>query len=116
MTQAKAPTDTVRSIRFDPAASLAGGAGEATTHVWYTDPSNKLCAGFWASADFSGSVNYTEDEFCTLIEGVVKLTDADGNAETYRAGDSFLIPSGFVGSWETVEPVRKFYAVHRPAE
>jgi len=43
---------------------------------------------------------------------VVKLTDADGNVETYRAGDSFLIPSGFSGSWETIEPVRKFFVIY----
>jgi len=106
------PDHALRSIRFDPAAALTGKDGEATTHLWYTDPSNKLCAGFWASEDFSGAVSYTEDEFCTLIAGVVKLTDADGNVETYRAGDSFLIPSGFSGSWETIEPVRKFFVIY----
>lgn len=102
---------SVRSIRFDPAAPLAAG-NEATTHVWYTDPTNKLCSGFWASKDFHGPVNYTEDEFCTIIEGVVKLTDADGNRETYRAGDSFMIPSGFSGTWETLEPVKKFFVIY----
>jgi len=91
------PDHALRSIRFDPAAALTGKDGEATTHLWYTDPSNKLCAGFWASEDFSGAVNYT---------------DADGNVETYRAGDSFLIPSGFSGSWETIEPVRKFFVIY----
>lgn len=100
-----------RSIRFDPQAPLAAGP-DATTHVWYTDPSNKLCAGFWASADFHGPVNYSEDEFCTLVEGVVELTDSSGHAEIYRAGDSFMIPSGFTGVWRTVEPVRKFFVVY----
>ncbi|HVI50257.1 MAG TPA: cupin domain-containing protein [Candidatus Sulfotelmatobacter sp.] len=101
----------IRSIRFDPAAPLAA-VDEATTYVWYTDPGNKLCAGFWASADFHAPVNYTEDEFCTLISGVVRLTDASGHVETYRAGESFLIPSGFTGVWETVEPVKKFFVIH----
>jgi hypothetical protein len=101
----------IRSIRFDPAASLAEGE-PSTTHVWYIDPGNKLCAGFWASADFHGPVSYSEDEFCTLIAGEVRLTDASGHAETYRAGDSFLIPSGFTGVWETVMPVRKFFVIY----
>lgn len=101
----------VRSIRFDPAVPLAA-RDTATTHVWYTDPTNKLCAGFWASADFHSPVTYTEDEFCTLLAGVVKLTDASGHVETYRAGDSFLIPSGFKGTWETIEPVRKFFVIY----
>ena len=42
------------------------------------------------------------------------LTDASGKTVTYRAGDTFLIPFGFKGIWETVEPVRKFFAVHKP--
>jgi len=35
--------------------------------------------------------------------------------ETYRAGDSFLIPSGFKGTWETIEPVRKFFVIYEKA-
>lgn len=103
-------SDDIRSIRFDPEAPLA--QGEDTTHIWYTDPTNKVCAGFWASADFHGPVTYSEDEFCTLLAGVVRLTDATGQVETYRAGDSFVIPAGFHGVWQTVEPVRKFFMIH----
>ena len=55
-------------------------------------------------------------ELCVLLEGVVRLPDAAGHVETYRSGDTFLIPNGFTGTWETVEPVRKFYAVFVPRQ
>jgi hypothetical protein len=49
-----------------------------------------------------------------LIEGLVRLTDESGHVETYKGGDTFLIPNGFKGVWENVEPVRKIYAIHEP--
>ena len=46
------------------------------------------------------------------LEGEVRLTDESGHTETYVAGDTFVIPKGFKGVWETVKPVRKFFAVY----
>jgi uncharacterized cupin superfamily protein len=31
-----------------------------------------------------------------------------------KAGDAFIIPPGFSGTWETVEPVRKHYVILMP--
>jgi hypothetical protein len=41
----------------------------------------------------------------------VQLTDAEGHAETFGAGSAFLIPAGFKGSWETLETLKKYYAI-----
>ena len=106
--------DIVRAIRFDP--NMVGEASSpTTTKEWYADSSGRFRTGFWSAKPGRIEINTTKDELCMLLEGVVRLTDASGRIETYRAGDTFVIPSGFKGVWETVEPVRKFYAVHRPA-
>jgi uncharacterized cupin superfamily protein len=63
---------------------------------------------------YKADVNYTEDEFCYILEGRVRLTDAAGKVEEYKAGDAFMIPAGFKGTWETVEAVKKFYVIHTP--
>ena len=102
---------TTRSIRFDPAAPLEPGS-VTTIHEWYRSPDGRFGAGFWASEPGKMDVSYDEDEFCQILAGLVRLTDAEGVTETYRAGDSFLIPRGFKGVWETVEAVRKFYVVY----
>ena len=44
----------------------------------------------------------------------MRLTDATGKVEEYKAGDAFVIPAGFKGAWETVEAVKKFYVIHTP--
>ena len=57
-------------------------------------------------------MNYTEYELCHLLTGSVRLTDEAGQSKLYRAGDSFVIPSGFRGTWEVIEPCRKVYAIY----
>jgi uncharacterized cupin superfamily protein len=109
----KSMDNPIRSIRFD--SDMQGNAAErTTTKQWYGDPSGAFKSGFWAAQPGKAEITYTVDELCVILEGVVRLTDATGRVETYRSGDTFLIPSGFTGIWETVEPVRKFYAVYAP--
>ena len=55
---------------------------------------------------------YTEDEFCHVLEGRSIVTEAGGKAVTVVAGDSFVIPRGFVGTWEVVERTRKEFAIY----
>jgi EutQ-like cupin domain len=37
---------------------------------------------------------------------VIVVTGDDGSQRTFRAGDAFVSPAGFVGTWEIVEPAR----------
>ena len=106
--------DTVRTIRFDREAPI-DAASRTTTTEWYGDESGSFKTGFWAAHQPGRSeINYTSDELCVILQGEVRLTDAAGHVETYKEGDTFLIPNGFKGVWETVRPVRKYYAVHKP--
>jgi uncharacterized cupin superfamily protein len=59
--------------------------------------------------------NYPHDEYCVMISGEVVVTDAAGHKETFRSGDSFVIPHGFSGSWDMKTKMRKQYAMVQPA-
>jgi hypothetical protein len=37
------------------------------------------------------------------------ITDSVGNSVTARAGDRCVVPRGFVGTWEVVEPTGKLH-------
>ena len=89
-------------------------SGNPRQSVWnhYTDPTGKYFSGFWQSEVGKWRISYTQEETCYLLEGVSIVSDEDGNATTLRAGDSFVIPKGFVGTWEVVEPSRKLYAIY----
>lgn len=92
-------------------------SGEAQTRTWnqWTGEAERLYCGVWESTPGKVVVDYAEWEFCHLIEGRVVLTNAAGEAWTLQAGDAFIIPPGFRGTWETVERVRKHYVILLPA-
>src|SRR5690349_923161 len=101
----------VRPVRIDPSAEGEARSAGTTTREWYVDPSGRFRAGIWTSEPKRNETRYRKDELCVLLQGVVRLTAEDGHVETYRAGDAFIVPNGFRGTWETVETVRKVYAV-----
>ena len=47
---------------------------------------------------------------CHILEGTLRLTDADGVAKTFGPWDSFVVAAaGFKGTRENITPVRKMY-------
>ena len=95
---------------FDPAKILAG-APQAALANYYSDPSQQFHCGIWASTPGKWRVSYSEHEFCHLLEGRIRLTGQDGAAVEFAAGDAFVVPAGFTGTWETIEAARKYYAI-----
>ncbi|MDQ7250725.1 cupin domain-containing protein [Dongia sedimenti] len=91
-------------------------SGDPKTRLqnYFTDASGQFFSGIWESSPGKWPVRYSESEFCAILEGKCVLTDEAGRAETFGKGDSFVIPSGFAGTWETVEPVKKLYAIFEP--
>ena len=43
---------------------------------------------------------YPYDEYVRVLEGSVVLTSSEGERQTYVAGDAFLVPVGWTGTWE----------------
>ena len=94
------------------AAKVESGAPVATVANHYSDAGARFHCGVWASTPGRWRVTYTEHEFCHLLEGRVRLVAADGTAREFRAGDAWVIPSGWRGTWETLEAARKYYAIY----
>ena len=94
-------------------ADIAARAGLAvgTLYNHYNSPCGQMSAGVWEGEVGHWKVNYTEHEYCEIVQGVSVLRDVDGNAKTLRAGDRFVIPAGFSGTWEVLEACRKIYVV-----
>lgn len=89
-------------------------SGNPRQHVWnhYSDASGKFFAGYWQSEVGKWKICYTEEEYCQILEGVSIITDGEGNSVTASAGDSLIVPRGFTGTWEVVEPTRKIYVIY----
>ncbi|HXQ31036.1 MAG TPA: cupin domain-containing protein [Steroidobacteraceae bacterium] len=103
---APAPVDAP----IDP-AKLIAGEPQPRVDNRYSDPSQQFHCGIWTSRPGKWRVSYAEHEFCHLLAGRVRLTGEDGSVAEFGAGDAFVVPAGFAGTWETLEAARKYYAI-----
>jgi uncharacterized cupin superfamily protein len=96
----------------DPSRLIKGAPKFETRNV-YTDPTGQFFSGVWSGGVGAWRVIYDahEEEFCRLLEGDVLLTDAQGVQTHLHAGDAFVVPGGFTGTWENLTPVTKHYAI-----
>jgi uncharacterized protein len=92
---------------------IAGQPTQATANA-YSSTDQAFHCGIWEGDVGSWRVRYTEHELCHMLAGKVRMIDDDGHVTVASAGDSFVIPAGFSGIWEVLEPARKLYAVYEP--
>ena len=110
---ASAPGET--SVSKPPADRLLGGTPEQTARNYFSDSGGRFFAGVWESTPGRWRVRYTENEFCHLTRGRVRIEDSAGRQWTFKAGYSFVIPAGFAGTSEVIEPTAKLYVIYEPA-
>jgi uncharacterized cupin superfamily protein len=44
----------------------------------------------------------------------MRIEAANGERHDFKSGDAFVVPAGFEGSWEVLEPSKKWYAIFEP--
>jgi uncharacterized protein len=99
---------------FLPPEKLLQGNPRQTVWLDYTGSSGRFMAGLWHSERGRWRILYTEEEYCRVLEGRSVITDQAGNAVTVSAGEEFVIPAGFSGTWEVLEPTRKRFVIYEP--
>jgi len=91
---------------------LISGNPVQSTENYYTGKNDTFFVGHWGSEPGKWKIDCTGDEeYCHLLKGRVCLTDGAGNSQTFKAGDEFIIPEGFKGTWETIESCKKLYVI-----
>ncbi|MFN3880667.1 MAG: cupin domain-containing protein [Nitrincola lacisaponensis] len=93
---------------------LISGNPLQTLWMHYSDAHEVFFSGLWKSEPGKWRVHYTEEEYCCIREGISIVTDSAGHATTLKAGDEFVIPRGFQGTWEVVETTLKRFVVYEP--
>ena len=63
-------------------------AGDPEQRLWseYADASGKFFVGVWESDPGTWRVQYTEEEYCRILEGRSVITDEAGRSVTVVAG------------------------------
>lgn len=96
------------------ATRLLEGHPQLTAWNHYADSSEQFFAGVWSGTRGRWRVTYSEHEFCHMLAGRVAIVSAAGVRREFKAGDTFVIPSGFSGTWEVLEDCRKLYVIFEP--
>ena len=104
---------TEPEIDHPRADRIVSGNPRRTTWNHFTNSSGEVCAGVWSSEIGSWRVEFgpTQDEFFFVIAGRVKVTGDNGRMAEIGPGESLVIPAGFKGVFEVIEPVTKHYMI-----
>ncbi|MCV6591858.1 MAG: cupin domain-containing protein [Silicimonas sp.] len=90
-------------------AELISGQPMGADHAYFTDAEKGIRSGIWRSTPYTEFYeDYPATEFMYILEGEVTL-ESDVFSETYRAGEAFLVPKGFRGTWKQEAPMLKYY-------
>lgn len=99
---------------WDPIENVISGKPSHTIYVASEDPGGKFITKMYECSPGKFPVEpYFIDcyELAHILTGKLIVTDSDGNTQTYEAGDVFITPQGFTGTWEIVETMRKVFAI-----
>ena len=92
---------------------LAGDPRQGVSNL-YSDPGAQFHSGIWEAEPATWRVNYTEHEFCHILQGRIRMTDDQGVVTEVAAGDSFVVPAGYRSTWQVLEKARKVYVIFEP--
>lgn len=92
---------------------LVKGNPQRTTWELYTNPGGEVSCGVWSCEIGAWRIVFDErsDEYFHVLEGRIRITDTEGNAREFGSGDACVIPAGFTGTFEVLEPVKKHYVM-----
>lgn len=90
--------------------AITPGQIEAAVTSWSSDG---LEAGAWeASPGTFTATRVGYHEVCQIVSGRATITEHDGIAYELSAGDLFVTPAGWHGTWTVHETLRKMFVIY----
>jgi uncharacterized cupin superfamily protein len=92
---------------------LVAGHPLCKTRTHYANTDGAVEAGIWECEPGAWRIDFADkrDEFFHLLEGRIRITAQSGEAREFGPGMPCLIPAGFKGLFEVLEPARKIYVM-----
>jgi len=104
--------ETVKPITENlPGWDPIKGDPKMQTYILNDARDKTMESGYWECTPGKFHVKGNEYEFLSLIEGKAIITPKVGEPVTLQAGDAVVVEKGFVGTWEIIEKIRKFWLV-----
>ena len=84
-------------------------------NIGYEDTTGRFSSSTWTSGAFESEQRpFPYNEFAYVQDGSITLTDAEGTAQVFSAGDAFFIPEGVACDATVVKSVRLYITVIKP--
>jgi uncharacterized cupin superfamily protein len=94
---------------------LSGTTTPQREKVFFTNDHGNFEVGLWDTQSMKTPMQpFPWHEFAQILEGEVTITEEDGTAQVFKAGDVFFVPAGTVCSWDVPSYLRKYYAALDP--
>jgi uncharacterized cupin superfamily protein len=103
-------------VRIDSTATLSGRGkyppdmvpggqksfdGSFKTAPGYVAADRKFTVSLWESGPgVLRTSGYPHDEYCLVLSGDLVITNESGSRREFHPGDTFVIPKGWVGTWD----------------
>ncbi len=107
--------NAIAAAKLAPAGQRAGAdSGNPQVAAQRLAPDAVGNLGIWECQPGGWPViDRPDTEFTYILSGRANLTDdASGEVIEIGAGDLVILPPGWTGRWDVIEPVRKVYAIY----
>jgi len=99
---------------WGPRAGADAGEPMTSGRILYRSEEPPVEVGVWGCTPGGWPiVDRPDTETVRILEGRARLTDAGGRSVDLGPGDVLVLPRGWSGRWDVLEPVRKLYVVTR---
>ncbi len=106
------PASGMQPSHMTEPEAFTGDDRHELNHTFFQTDDESILSGVWECAPCKEEIeSYPVHEMMTVLSGSVTLTDADGKAETFTAGDTFFVAKGTKCTWQINETLRKFYMI-----
>ena len=88
-------------------------SGNPNRTTWNHYEQSGVSAGLWECEVGAWRIAFAEgkDEFFHILEGRIRITNTAGLLKEFDPGEACVIPGGFSGIFEVLEPVKKHYVI-----
>jgi uncharacterized cupin superfamily protein len=88
-------------------------AGNPKRTTWNRYECNGVFMGEWACEVGKWRIQFGTDEheFFHVVSGRCRVADSEGQGSEFGPGDACMLPPGFAGSFEVLEPMLKRYVI-----
>ena len=106
------PEKGMQSSDFTDPNTFTTGDKTETNHTFFQTEDASILTGVWECAPCKEEFeSYPAHEMMTVLAGSVTLTNTDGHAETFMAGDTFFVAKGTKCTWHITKTLKKFYMI-----